>query len=179
MSDTFHKNVPDEFIEKMCRVMQSANWHTYQCHEAILPNAETAEWSSPLGGRNASCLVGRDAENKARTARIDHLRRQELPSGSVGRAAARIFSPIDLSGIDWVIAGGESGHGCRPMNEEWVTSVRDQCLRAGVKFFFKQWGGRNKKEAGRRLQGGPTAASRRGSKDPHPNKKERHRMIVQ
>lgn len=156
MSDTFHKSVPDEFIERLCRVMERADWHTYQVltkRSSRLRNLLQGRlrWAAEL----PHVWWGVSAENRRHgLLRIEHLR--QTP------AAVRFLSveplleglgDFNLDGIHWAITGGESGHGCRPLREEWVTSVRDQCERAGVKFFFKQWGGVNKKQTGRLLQG--------------------------
>jgi protein gp37 len=156
MSDLFHEDVPDEYIEKVCRVMLAANWHTYQ----IL---------TKRADRMAALLQG-----KLRTAaKASHIwwgvsvenRKHGLPRIAKLRSArpAVAFLSVEplledlgkfnLSGIQWVIVGGESGPGARPMMREWVREIRDQCKEAGVAFFFKQWGGVRKKVTGRRLDG--------------------------
>jgi protein gp37 len=154
MSDLFQKDIPHGFIEQVGRVMQMANWHTYQ---VLTKRAE--HMRDMLNGALASAADldhvwwGVSVEDrKYGLPRIDALR--EAP------AALRFLSieplledlgEIDLRGIHWVIVGGESGLGARPMKEEWVTSIRKQCEAAGVPFFFKQWGGVRKSEAGRML----------------------------
>jgi protein gp37 len=98
--------------------------------------------------------MGVSVENEDYASRIDHLRRTDAPVKFL--SLEPLLGPLrqlDLRGIDWVIVGGESGPGARPMDPEWVRNIRDQCLRAGVQFFFKQWGGVNKKKAGRALDG--------------------------
>jgi protein gp37 len=156
MSDLFHKDAPQDFVERVCRVMERADWHTYQVltkRSSLLRNA--------LQGRLrfAAALPhvwwGVSVEDRVHgLPRVEHLR--QAP------AAVRFLSveplledlgEINLEGIHWVIVGGESGPSARPVREEWVRSIRDQCARAGVPFFFKQWGGRNKKAAGRLLEG--------------------------
>src|SRR3954469_12281257 len=156
MSDLFHKDVPDEYIERVCRVMQTANWHTYQ---VLTKRAERLR--DLLSGRLRFAAQlphvwwGVSVENRKHgVPRIDLLR--DAP------ATVRFLSveplledlgTLDLSGIHWIIAGGESGHGARPMQKEWALSLRDQCHAAGVSFFFKQWGGARKSKAGRQLDG--------------------------
>lgn len=156
MSDLFHKDVPDSYVEAACRVMGAANWHTYQ---VLTKRAE--RMSELLAGRLRFAAElpnvwwGVSVENRRHgLPRVGHLR--------AAPAAVRFLSveplledlgPLDLTGIDWVIVGGESGRRPRPMEAAWVRSVREQCEAAGVKFFFKQWGGVNKKKAGRTLDG--------------------------
>jgi len=151
MSDLFHKDVPLEFVLDVFDVMRRADWHQYQIltkrSERLLQLDPQLEWADHI-------WMGVSVENADCTARIDDLRQT--------RAAVKFLSlepllaplpALDLAGIDWVIVGGESGPGARPMEERWVTDIRDQCLAANVPFFFKQWGGTNKKKAGRLLQG--------------------------
>lgn len=156
MSDLFHEDVPDEYILKVARVMQIANWHTYQVltkrSERMLDLLST-KLRSVAG--EPHIWWGVSVENRGQgLPRVDHLR--------AAPAAVRFLSveplleslgPLDLSGIHWVIVGGESGHGARPLQESWVLEIRDQCRQAGVPFFFKQWGGRQKKRTGRELDG--------------------------
>ena len=156
MSDLFHEGVPDEYIEKICRVMLAANWHTYQ----IL---------TKRADRMAALLQGR-LRDAAKAAHIwwgvsvedakHGLPRIAKLRGAKPAVAFLSVEPlledlgkVDLRGIHWVIVGGESGPGARPMSPEWVRNIRDQCRQAGIPFFFKQWGGVRKKEAGRRLDG--------------------------
>jgi protein gp37 len=156
MSDLFLKNIPDDYVEAVCKVMRMADWHTFQVLSKRSPLMRNL-----LCGRLrfASALPhvwwGVSVEDREHgLPRVEHLR--QTP------AAVRFLSvepligdlgPIDLTGIHWVIVGGESGPGARPMRQEWVLSARDQCDRAGVPFFFKQWGGVRKSEAGRLLEG--------------------------
>ena len=151
MSDLFHADVPPEFIQNVFDVMCRADWHTYQIltkrSERLLELDPQLAW--PL-----HVWMGVTVENADNAYRIDHLRRT--------RAAVKFLSlepllgplpDLDLAGIHWVVVGGESGPGARPMRPEWAIDLRDQCLKAGVPFFFKQWGGVNKKKAGRLLGG--------------------------
>ena len=156
MSDLFHKDVPDEYVEAVGHVMERANWHTYQVltkRSSRLRNMLQTRLQFAAGLPNI--WWGVSVEDRAHgLARIKHL--QQAP------AAVRFLSieplledlgEIDLEGIHWVIVGGESGAGARPMQKEWVLSIRDQCERARVPFFFKQWGGVRKSKAGRELDG--------------------------
>lgn len=151
MSDLFHRDVPLEYIRRVFDVMQRASWHQFQ---VLTKRAERLEELSPELPWPRNVWMGVSVENADYTWRIDHLRRTgaavkflsvEPLLGSLGH--------LDLAGIDWVIVGGESGPGARPLMDEWVIEVRDQCQAAGVPFFFKQWGGVQKKKAGRLLQG--------------------------
>jgi protein gp37 len=156
MSDLFHKDVPDDYVEAFVRVMERANWHTYQ-----VLTKRSSRMRNMLQTRLhfASSLPhvwwGVSVEDRVHgLPRVEHLR--QAP------AAVRFLSveplledlgDINLQGIHWVIVGGESGAGARPMQKEWVLSIRDQCERAQVPFFFKQWGGVRKSKAGRELDG--------------------------
>jgi protein gp37 len=156
MSDLFHRDVPDDFIVDTATVMQVGNWHTYQ-----VLTKRSHRLGSLLKTKlkdAAACQHiwwGVSVENRKHgLPRIDHLRSAE--------AAVRFLSieplledlgTIDLTGIHWVIVGGESGPRARPMRPEWVVSLRDQCRAASVPFFFKQWGGVRKALNGRKLQG--------------------------
>jgi protein gp37 len=154
MSDLFHEGVPDSYIESVVRVMELADWHTYQI---LTKRADRLRdmLSSPLSwaAKLSHIWWGVSVEDrKFGLPRIDALR--EAP------AALRFLSieplledlgVIDLTGIDWVIVGGESGWGARPMDASWVVSIRDQCQAEDVLFFFKQWGGAQKSKRGRQL----------------------------
>jgi protein gp37 len=157
MSDLFHEAVPDDYIVSVARVMMRANWHQYQ---VLTKRSQRMRdlLRSKLHFVNECNHIwwGVSVENRKHgLPRVDHLRQ------ATG-AAVRFLSiePLledlgrfDLSDIDWVIVGGESGAGARPMMQEWVIAIRDQCRRADVPFFFKQWGGLRKCENGRRLGG--------------------------
>jgi protein gp37 len=156
MSDLFHEDVPDEYIEMVCRVMATAKWHTFQ---VLTKRSERLR--DLLGGRlrfaaeQEHIWWGVSVENKkhglpripdlqATPARVRFLSVEPLLE-NLGR--------FGLSGISWTIVGGESGPGARPMREEWVLAIRDLCSASRVPFFFKQWGGVRKKKHGRLLQG--------------------------
>ena len=156
MSDLFQDPVPDAYIDTVAAVMLRANWHTYQ---VLTKRAERL--SRLLAGslREAACAPhiwwGVSVEDrKYGVPRIDHLR--QVPAGTRFLSVEPLLEDlgrIDLTGIHWVIVGGESGPGARPMRENWVEAIRDQCESAGVLFFFKQWGGVQKGKHGRRLNG--------------------------
>lgn len=156
MSDLFHERVPLEYIISIANVMEAANWHTYQ----VL--TKRSERMLRLLRDQLACVSpsrhvwwGVSVEDRTHGfPRIEHLR--------LAPAAVRFLSieplledlgELDLAGIDWVIVGGESGAGARPIKTEWVESILDQCTHAGVPFFFKQWGGPQKKKTGRQLRG--------------------------
>lgn len=151
MSDLLHKDVPMEFIQQVFDVMARAHWHRFQVltkRADRLPELE----GKIVWARNI--WMGVSVESSRYVDRIDYLR------GSGAQVKFLSLEPLlgplgglNLDSIDWVIAGGESGPGARPMQEAWVTGIRDQCKEARVAFFFKQWGGVNKKRAGRLLDG--------------------------
>jgi protein gp37 len=156
MSDLFHEGVPDDYVADVVRVMGLANWHTYQVltkrsermRDLLRTRLrEAADWPHVWWGVSV--------ENRRHgLPRIDHLR--EAPARVRFLSVEPLLEDlgrIDLTGIHWVIVGGESGHGARPMEREWVLSLRDQCEAAGVPYFFKQWGGAQKSKAGRELDG--------------------------
>lgn len=151
MSDLFHEDVPESFVLKALGVMRRAWWHQFQIltkrSERLLALNTKICWP-------ANVWVGVSVENMDYTFRVDHL----CQTGARIKflSIEPLLGPIpnlDLREIHWVIVGGESGPKARPIKEDWVVEIRDQCLAASVPFFFKQWGGLNKKRAGRLLQG--------------------------
>ncbi len=156
MSDLFHEKIPEDYIERVCEVMEAANWHTYQ-----VLTKRSSRLRTLLSGRlgRFSSLThlwwGVSVENqKHGVPRIKELRDTPVPVRFLSiEPLLEDIGVVDLSGISWVIAGGESGPRARPMDQAWVRSVRDQCQKSRVAFFFKQWGGTRKKEAGRTLDG--------------------------
>ena len=156
MSDLFQDGVPTEFIASVGRVMAQASWHTYQVltkrHERMLRLL-----SGELGwmGRLPSVWFGVSVENRRYgIPRVEALRQTPASVRFLSiEPLLEDLGRLDLRGIDWVIVGGESGPGARPMREEWVLSIRDQCRSARVAFFFKQWGGVRKRDTGRLLRG--------------------------
>lgn len=156
MSDLFHQSVPQSYIAEVASVMLSADWHTYQvltkrsarlqemlsgplCHAAA---SQHIWWGVSVEDRKYG--IPRIAELQNAPARVRFLSIEPLLED---------LGTLHLKGIAWVIVGGESGPGARPMREEWVISIREQCSNAGIPFFFKQWGGVRKKKSGRTLQG--------------------------
>lgn len=156
MSDLFHDAVPENYIDAVARVMVAANWHTYQVltkrserlqrllNSRLKFAANKAHIWWGVSVENRECGLPRVQDLRDADAEVRFLSVEPLlePMGKIG-----------LEGIGWVIVGGESGPGARPMEKEWVLSIRDQCHRAGVPFFFKQWGGVRKSVAGRKLDG--------------------------
>ncbi len=151
MSDLFHKAVPLEFILKTFEVMCEANWHRYQVltkrSDRLLQLSAILPWKPHI-------WMGVSVESLDYAYRIEHLR--ETGAAVKFLSLEPLLGPLpslNLEGIDWVIVGGESGPGARSMDAAWVVDIRDQCQRAGVPFFFKQWGGTRKKKSGRELDG--------------------------
>lgn len=151
MSDLFHEKVPIDFIRRVFHTMERASWHTFQ---VLTKRAKRLAELAPALDWPPNVWMGVSIETAAYLWRADHLR--TIP------AAVRFLSmepllnrlgDLDLSGIHWVIVGGESGHGARPLEASWVREIQQQCLAANVPFFFKQWGGAQKKRHGRLLDG--------------------------
>jgi protein gp37 len=151
MSDLFHHSVPVDYIQLVFETMRKAHWHQFQVltkrSGRLLAISDQLDWPSNV-------WMGVSVENEAYKSRIDHLRNT--------KAAVKFLSlepligslgELNLHRIDWVIVGGESGPGARVMNAEWVKEIREQCSRAKTAFFFKQWGGVQKKRTGRSLEG--------------------------
>jgi protein gp37 len=156
MSDLFHPDVSDDYIENVCRVMLAANWHTYQ---VLTKRAERMSQLLQTKLRKAAeashIWWGVSVENKAHgLPRIDQLR-EAKPSVAFLSIEPLLedLGTFKLRGMHWVIVGGESGPGARPIEATWVRSIRAQCRAQKVPFFFKQWGGVRKAEAGRKLDG--------------------------
>lgn len=151
MSDLFHEDVPLAFIQRVFETMANTPRHTYQ---VLTKRAEILEKLSSSLTWPKNVWMGVSVENADYQWRIDHLRRTKAKVKFL--SLEPLLGPlddIDLHDIDWVIAGGESGPGARPMDSNWVRAIRDQCAAAGVAFHFKQWGGVNKKKTGRILDG--------------------------
>ncbi|MGO8815361.1 MAG: DUF5131 family protein [Terriglobia bacterium] len=151
MSDLFHKDVPVEFIVKTFDVMRRADWDKFQ---VLTKRSDRLLELSPLLPWPPHIWMGVSVENLKYTSRIDDLRQ----TGAIVKFLSLepllgSLPGLDLGGIDWVIVGGESGPGARPIDPAWVLEIRDQCLDARVPFFFKQWGGTRKKRGGRELEG--------------------------
>jgi len=151
MSDLFHEGVPVEYIRQVFDVMNKANWHEYQ---VLTKRAERLEDLDSVIKWASHIWMGVSVENSDYLWRIDHLRRTNAHVKFLSiKPLLGPISKLKLRGIDWVIVGGESGPGARPMKKEWVIDIRDQCVRSDAAFFFKQWGGVFKKKTGRELDG--------------------------
>lgn len=151
MSDLFHSQIPDRFIRDVFAVMEQAHWHRYQ---VLTKRPERVAALNPLLPWPAQIWLGVSVESARYTHRIDLLRQ----TGAAVKflSLEPLLAPLpslNLEGIDWVIVGGESGPGARPMQADWARDIRDQCAAAGVPFHFKQWGGVFKKRNGRELDG--------------------------
>lgn len=151
MSDLFHRDVSTEYIQQVFAVMNRANHHRYQVltkrSQRLMRLSSQLPWQPHI-------WMGVSVENDAYTYRIDHLRQTNAHVRFL--SLEPLLGPLpdlNLKGIDWVIVGGESGPGARPMDPDWVWDIRLQCRAAHVPFFFKQWGGVNKRVTGRRLRG--------------------------
>ncbi|HEY5792338.1 MAG TPA: phage Gp37/Gp68 family protein [Chthoniobacterales bacterium] len=156
MSDLFHEDVSDDYIEKICRVMLAANWHTYQILTKRADRMSELLRTKLRKAANTSHIWwGVSVENRKQgLPRIELLRkaRPHIAFLSV-EPLLEDLERFDLTNIHWVIVGGESGHGARLLDEKWVRSIRKQCQTAQIPFFFKQWGGVRKAETGRILDG--------------------------
>lgn len=151
MSDLFHKDVPLGFISKVFWIMKQAHWHTFQV--LTKRSSRLAEISSQLDWPS-NVWMGVSVENADYTYRVDNLASTDACIKFL--SIEPLLGPITnlpLSNIDWVIVGGESGPGARPMETQWVSEIKTLCNTNNVPFFFKQWGGTNKKKAGRTLEG--------------------------
>jgi protein gp37 len=156
MSDLFHEDVPTEYILQVAGVMQKANWHTYQVLTKRADRLQTVLNTSLREQASLSHIWwGVSVENRKHgLPRIEYLRNTPASIRFLSvEPLLEDLGTVDLSGIHWVILGGESGHGARLMERTWVESIRDQCAAAQVPFFFKQWGGVQKKKTGRLLDG--------------------------
>ena len=155
MSDLFHKQVPRQFINSVFDTMEAADWHVFQVltkRSSLMRDYLKRRYagSSPP----PHIWLGVSVEDGQSQSRINHLR--AAPAAVRFLSIEPLIGPIgrvDLGGIHWVIAGGESGPGARPMHIDWAREVRDQCAEQGVAFFFKQWGGIRPKTGGRNLDG--------------------------
>jgi protein gp37 len=151
MSDLFHEKVPLDFIRRVFGTMERASWHTFQI---LTKRSERMAELAPDLSWPPNVWIGVSIETAGYLWRADHLR--TVPAAVRFLSLEPLLGPLgtlDLSGIDWVIVGGESGPGARPIEAEWVREIREQCRAASVPFFFKQWGGVQKKRNGRVLDG--------------------------
>jgi protein gp37 len=155
MSDLFHKDIPEEHIAAIFGTMEKADWHVYQVltkRSSLLQKFINNRYRD--GRAPPHIWFGVSIENAQARSRVVHLQKANASVRflSVEPLIAAV-GKLDLAGIHWVIVGGESGPGARPMKPQWVIDIRNQCLAAHVAFFFKQWGGRSPKSGGRLLEG--------------------------
>jgi len=151
MSDLFHEYLPLSFIRRVFEVMERASWHRFQVLTKRARRLAELAGELPWPG---NVWMGVSVETQDYAPRIDELRK--TPARVKFASFEPLLGPVetvDLDGLDWVIAGGESGPGARPMNADWVRAIRDLCRKKEIPFFFKQWGGRDRKRAGRMLDG--------------------------
>jgi protein gp37 len=155
MSDLFHKEIPRAFIARVCDTMERAHWHSFQVltkRSSLMRDFLWRRYAERPPPPNV--WFGVSVEDRSKLSRVRHLR--DTPASvrflSIEPLIGRI-GQLDLTDMDWVIVGGESGPGARPVDPDWVREVRDQCLAVGVAFFFKQWGGLRPKTGGRALDG--------------------------
>lgn len=151
MSDLFHEDVPLNFIQNTFEVMRKAHWHTFQI---LTKRSERLQELAPLIDWPDNVWMGVSVESQKYVRRIDHLK--AVPSSVRFLSIEPLIGRIDkmnLKTIDWVIVGGESGPKARKLEQEWIINIKNICEKYDVPFFFKQWGGVNKKKAGRMLQG--------------------------
>lgn len=156
MSDLFHERVPDDYIVGVARVMVTAKWHTFQVlTKRSRRLCKLLSTKLRFAAAYPNIWWGVSVENqKYGLPRVDDLRSSPASIRFLSiEPLIQELGSLDLRGIGWVIVGGESGPGARPMRKEWVLSIRNQCQNAGVPFFFKQWGGVRKSAAGRKLDG--------------------------
>lgn len=156
MSDLFQVAVPEEFVHRVFEVMAAADWHTYQILTKRADRMEAIVRGLPRRLRGLPHVwLGVSVENRKHgLPRIEHLRRTPARVRFLSvEPLLEGLGAFDLGGVDWVIVGGESGAGARPLDPSWVREIRDHCQASGVRFFFKQWGGVNKARTGRVLDG--------------------------
>lgn len=180
MSDLFHEDVPDDYIAEVCDVMLAADWHTFQVLTKRPDRmAELLRGKLRAAAKAEHILWGVSVEDrKFGLPRIETLRKARVANAFLSiEPLLEHLGPIDLRSISWVIVGGESGPGARPMQPEWVCHLRDQCQNAGVPFFFKQWGGVQKKKAGRLLVGRTYDKFPEISTNPSPPLKQRRELL--
>lgn len=151
MSDLFHDDIPTEFILRVFDIMRRADWH---CYQILTKRSDRMLDLSPRLPWESNIWMGVTVEDTNYTYRIKNLKRTGAKVKFL--SLEPLLSPISnlqLKGIDWVIVGGESGPNARPIKKDWVVDIKNQCQNEKVPFFFKQWGGKNKKKAGRELDG--------------------------
>jgi protein gp37 len=155
MSDLFHKDVPKEFVDKVFETMEQADWHVFQVltkRSSLMRRYINERYADGMAPPHV--WLGVSVEDRKSLIRLTHLRQAQASVRFISfEPLLEDLGEVDLSGIQWAIAGGESGPGARPVMPEWIRGIRDQCRSQGVAFFFKQWGGRTSKARGNRLDG--------------------------
>lgn len=155
MSDLFHKEVPAEFVDKVFDTMEAADWHIFQVltkRSSLLKKYINRRYKDRLAPKHI--WLGVSVEDGSKKSRVKHLQESNASVRFLSiEPLVGAVGALDLRGIHWVIVGGESGPGYRPMQLEWAKEVRDQCKNAKVPFFFKQWGGARPKSGGNELDG--------------------------
>ena len=151
MSDIFHKDIDDEYIIKIFEVMNKAHWHIFQVltkrPERLKAIAHKLKWSDNI-------WMGVTVESNDYVNRVNYLKNLDIKVKFLSiEPLIDSVDKLNYNGIDWVIVGGESGYGCREIKKEWILDVKDKCQKENIPFFFKQWGGVNKKTKGRLLDG--------------------------
>jgi protein gp37 len=151
MSDLFHEEIPDDFIARVFDIMNRASWHQFQI---LTKRSGRLSQMSPILPWADNIWMGVTVEDQKCAFRINHLRETSAAIKFLSMEPLLGSIPgLDLTGIDWVIVGGESGPRARPLNSEWVMDIKAKCQKSNIPFFFKQWGGTNKKKRGRLLEG--------------------------
>lgn len=151
MSDLFHEDVPTDYVQRVFDVMVRAHWHQFQVLTKRAGRLRELSRELPWP---ANVWQGVSVESERYLDRVDDLRRTNATVKFLSlEPLLEALPSLDLRGIDWVIVGGESGPGARPIDKSWVIGIRERCKRAGVAFFFKQWGGVQKSKTGRTLEG--------------------------
>jgi protein gp37 len=182
MSDLFHEKVPDEYIISVARVMTSAHWHTYQVLTKRADRLQTLlKGKLQFAAEQPHIWWGVSVENRKHgLPRIDLLRNSPAQVRFLSiEPLLEEVGLLNLKGIKWVIVGGESGPGARPMHIRWVRNIRAQCRGANVAFFFKQWGGVRKSETGRELDGQTYDEFPERRQNPVPNLEFRRNALEQ
>jgi protein gp37 len=182
MSDLFHPGIPDEYIMKVAAVMNAAKWHTFQIlTKRSQRMQELLNSKLQFAAKSPHIWWGVSVENRKHgLPRIDHLRGSDVRMRFLSvEPLLEDLGILNLSSIHWVIVGGESGLGARPICKEWVMSMRDQCRKAEVPFFFKQWGGVHKSKTGRELDGKIYDEYPRASRIPIPERKARMALAAE
>ena len=180
MSDLFHEGVPDAYIETVARVMVSANWHTFQVlTKRSLRLRDLLRSKLRFAAEQKNIWWGVSVEDRHYgLPRISHLRESGASIKFLSvEPLLEDLGNVDLGSIDWMIVGGESGPGARPIDVRWVRSLRRQCRKSGVRFFFKQWGGVRKHETGRVLDGRTYDEFPERSTEPVPDSSQRTQAI--